>query len=68
MKPGTIVRLIAMSDPYPIPPDTIGVVLGKDALGDYLVLWSNGRSLKLIPEVDKWDVITNESCSDTPDR
>ena len=57
MKPGTKIRLIKMADPYPVPPGTVGVIEGYDALGDYLVSWSNGSTLKLIPEVDDWEVL-----------
>ena len=57
MKPGTRVRLISMSDPYSVPPGTVGVVEGCDALGDYLVSWANGSSLKLIEGIDEWEVL-----------
>ena len=57
MKPGTRVRLVMMSDPYPVPVGTVGIVEGRDALGDYLVSWSNGSTLKLIPEIDEWEVL-----------
>ena len=57
MKPGTKVRLVKMSDPYPIPPGTVGLIEGRDALGDYLVSWSNGSSLKLIDGINEWEVL-----------
>lgn len=60
MKPGTKVKLISMADPYPLPPGTVGIIEGRDALGDYLVSWSNGSTLKLIPEADTWEVISSE--------
>lgn len=59
MKPGTRVRLISMSDLWPVTPGTVGIVEGTDALGDYLVSWSNGSSLKLIAEIDEWEVISD---------
>lgn len=46
-----------MADPWPVAPGTVGIVEGTDALGDYLVSWSNGSTLKLIPEVDSWEVL-----------
>lgn len=57
MKLGTKARLVMMSDPWPIPPGTVGLIEGRDALGDYLVSWSNGSTLKLIPEIDEWEVL-----------
>lgn len=57
MKPGTKVRLVMMSDPWPVPAGTVGIVEGIDALGDYLVSWSNGSCLKLIEGVDQWEVL-----------
>ena len=60
MKPGTRVKLVQMTDPYPVPPNTVGIIEGRDALGDYLVSWSNGSMLKLIPEADTWEVISSE--------
>lgn len=68
MKPGTKVRLVKMSDPYPIPPGTVGVIEDCDALGDYLVNWSYGSTLKLIPEIDEWEVLdeTDDMLSSVP--
>ena len=60
MKPGTRVRLVKMTDPYPVPPGTVGIVLGEDCNGDLEMEWSNGSSLKLIPEADQWEVISSE--------
>ena len=60
MKPGTRFMLVMMADPYPVPPGTVGIIEGRDALGDYLVSWSNGSSLKLIPEADTGEVISSE--------
>lgn len=49
-----------MADPWPVPPGTVGIIEGRDALGDYLVSWSNGSTLKLISTVDQWEVISSE--------
>ena len=60
MKPGARVRLVKMTDPYPVPPGTIGTVLSIDCNGDLEMEWSNGSTLKLIPEADTWEVISSE--------
>lgn len=60
MKPGKKIKLLTMSDPWPVPEGTVGIVEGVDALGDYLVSWSNGSALKLIPKADTWEVISSE--------
>lgn len=60
MKPETKVRLVRMTDPYPVPVGTVGIVEGVDALGDFLVSWSNGSTLKLIKDIDEWEVLNEE--------
>ena len=60
MKQGTRVRLVNMADPYPLPSGTVGIVLGVDCNGDLEMQWSNGSTLKLIPEADQWEVISSE--------
>lgn len=49
---GTRVELIEMKDPQAPPPHTKGTVVGVDDMGDILVNWDNGSSLKLIYGVD----------------
>lgn len=68
MMPGTKIRLVKMSDPWPVAPGTVGIVEGRDALGDYLVSWSNGSCLKLIEGIDEWKVIdeTDDMFSSLP--
>lgn len=55
------IRLIRMSDPYPLPAGSEGKIIGTDALGDLLVDWDCGSSLKLIAGVDEWEVIDEGS-------
>lgn len=57
-----------MSDPWPLASGTVGIIEGTDALGDYLVTWSNGSCLKLIEGVDQWEVLdeTDDMLSSVP--
>ncbi len=55
---GDRVRLIAMGqDPCPVPPGTLGTVWAVDALGTVHVVWDNGRTLGLVPQVDRYDLV-----------
>jgi hypothetical protein len=54
---GKRIRLIEMfDDPFPITPDTEGVVtsVGADVIS---VKWDNGRSLGMIYDVDQFEII-----------
>ena len=44
-------------DPRPIPPGTIGEVVGVDDAGQVMTRWSNGSSLSVIPGVDSFHII-----------
>ena len=44
-------------DPRPIPPGTIGEVVGVDDAGQVMTRWSNGSSLSVIPGVDSFHVV-----------
>ena len=44
-------------DPRPIPPGTIGEVVGVDDAGQIMMKWSNGSSLSLVPGVDSFHVV-----------
>lgn len=54
---GTRVRLKKMVDPQAIPVGTEGTVMGVDDMGDLLVKWDNGSSLKLIFLIDEFEKI-----------
>lgn len=49
---GTRVVLVQMDDPQAPPVGTQGTVHGVDDLGDLLVRWDNGSSLKVVYGVD----------------
>lgn len=56
--PGTRIRLLEMNDPYhPIPHGTNGTVDHVDDAGQIHMKWDNGRTLAIIPEVDRFAVI-----------
>ena len=44
-------------DPRPIPPGTIGEVLGVDDAEQIMVKWNNGSSLSLVPGVDSYHIV-----------
>jgi len=57
---GTRIRLIAMpQDPDPIPAGSEGVVVGvnEGSLPQIEVRWDCGRTLFLLPDVDRFEII-----------
>lgn len=55
---GRRIRLFEMpNDNDPIEPGTEGLVFDVDGAGHLMVNWDNGRSLNLIPGVDKFEII-----------
>ena len=55
---GTRIELIHMDDPYaPVPSGTKGTVEFVDDMGQIAMIWDNGRTLALIPEVDEFEII-----------
>jgi hypothetical protein len=57
-KQGMQIKLVNMVDPQPVPPGTIGTIEGVDDFGDLLVKWENGSSLKLLFEVDEFEMLS----------
>ena len=45
-------------DPYPIDPGEQATVVGYDDGGNLMVSWDNGSGLNLIPEVDRYHVVS----------
>ena len=56
---GTRLRLIAMDDPFPIEHGTTGSVNFVDDAGQIHMYWDDGRSLALVPGVDKFEIIND---------
>ena len=57
---GTRVKLTKdMDDKYPILAGTIGTIDYIDSEGQLHMIWENGRTLALIPEVDEFEIINN---------
>ena len=50
---GTIIELISMPDKFAPPKGTLGEIEGVDDLGDILVRWQTGSSLKVILSEDR---------------
>ena len=56
--PGTRLRLIEMNDPYaPVPPGTEGSIAHIDDQCQIHMKWDNGRTLAVIPGVDRFSII-----------
>jgi hypothetical protein len=55
---GKCVLLEYMDDPYnPIEPGTYGIVTRVDGIGQIHVKWDNGRTLALVPEKDRYQIV-----------
>ena len=57
--PGTVIQLIYMDDPTPVPSGTIGEVYSVDDMGQLHIEWVDyrSRSLAVIPGKDKFNKI-----------
>lgn len=55
---GTRVRVDKMDDPHSVPVGTYGTVKSVDDAGQLHVNWDNGSTLALIPNADKFTVLT----------
>lgn len=52
---GTRLQLVDMEDPYsPVPPGMRGTVQFVDDAGQVHMIWDNGRTLEIVPEVDQF--------------
>ena len=58
--PGDRVVLIHMDDPLPVPDGTRGTVDYVDDAGQIHMKWDNGRTLALVPGVDKFRHLTQK--------
>ncbi len=63
VKPGDRIKLINMpDDPDPIPAGSEGIVIDvtDGPLAQITVKWDNGRTLALIPGVDRFEIVGEE--------
>jgi hypothetical protein len=58
--PGTRVELIYMDDNWAVPFGTRGTVEYVDDAGQVHPIWDNGRTLAIVPQVDKFRRLTQQ--------
>ena len=57
---GRRIKLIHMNDEYTkLKPGDKGTCIGVDDTGNLLMNWDSGSSLSIIPEVDKFEIVSN---------
>lgn len=54
---GKRIKLIRMTDPYPVEPGTMGTITSIDGIGQIQVNWDNGRTLAVIPGEDEYEIL-----------
>ncbi len=54
---GKRIKMISMDDPDPIEPGEMGTVIKLDGAGQIQVKWDNGRTLSVIPEEDRFEIL-----------
>lgn len=57
---GTRICLDHMEDKFAVESGTFGTVQEVDDGGNILMKWDNGRTLSIVPEVDKFHVVKSE--------
>jgi hypothetical protein len=57
---GRRIKLIKMDDPYPIEPNSYGIIERVDDMNNYHVIWDNGRTLSVIPDQDEFELDPEE--------
>lgn len=62
--PGTRVELIYMDDNWAVPSGTRGTVEYVDDAGQVHPIWDNGRTLAIVPQVDKFRRLTQQELLD----
>ena len=58
--PGTRIELIHMEDNWPVPAGSCGIVEHVDDAGQIHMKWDNGRTLAIVPQVDKFRRLTQQ--------
>lgn len=57
---GKRIKLLSMEDPQAPPMGTIGTCWMVDDAGSLLMEWDNGSGLNLIPNVDSFQIVSEE--------
>lgn len=58
---GTKIKLLKMYDPFTsIPSQELGIVDFVDDIGQIHIIWNNGSSLALVPNVDEFEILEAE--------
>lgn len=56
---GKRIRCVLCTDSWsPVPTGTVGTVTSVDDVGTVHVAWDNGSRLGLVPDADRWEVIS----------
>ena len=58
--PGTRIELIHMDDKWAVPSGTRGTVDYVDDAGQIHLIWDNGRTLAIVPQVDSFRKLTQQ--------
>lgn len=58
--PDTRIELSHMEDNWAVPPGTRGTVEYVDDVGQIHMKWDNGRTLSIVPQVDKFRRLTQQ--------
>ena len=59
--PGTRLVVDEMKDPAGLTQGSQGTFEGYDSIGDLLMSWDSGSTLKLIPDVDKFHTVSTDA-------
>ena len=63
--PGTRILLLHMDDPHaPVPCGTRGTVVHVDDAAQLHMKWDNGRTLAVVPSVDRFRKLTDEELAE----
>ena len=62
--PDTRIELVQMEDNWAVPPGTRGTVEHVDDAGQIHMKWDNGRTLAIVPQVDKFRKLTQQELLD----
>lgn len=64
---GTRICLDHMEDKFAVESGTCGTVQAVDDAGNIIMKWDNGRTLSIVPEVDRFHVVESTECNEFED-